>query len=320
MLNMRTASFITSTLLALGLTACGGGEQKVTIKLTDAPGDTFEKAVVTISKVYLKGSADGAGDGEEGDGKGKGGEVVLLDAPVTTDLLTLANDAADLVKDARVPTGTYKELRFVITGGYVQVKEDGVSRIYASSPDYAGLPEGAQVDGDLQLPSFSSSGLKVKFDKDADVSITSDGDQQVLLVDFNVQQSFGHAAGKDARWVMHPVIKGADLVFSGNVKVSVTPGEGVSVPEAAALTAVLVSVDPETQLVTREPLALTPGTDGTYVAEFLYLLPGSYTVDLEAAANVSFTTTPGHPASATVGSGEQSNVAFTLSSLGVAAE
>ena len=304
MLKTRTASFLTSALLALALVACGG-EQKVTIKLTDAPGDGIEKAVVTISRVYLKGSVDG----EEG-GEGKGG-VELLDEPVTTDLLTLANDATDLVKDARVPTGTYKELRFVITGAYVQVKEDGVSRIYASSPDYAGLPEGAQVDGDLQLPSFGSSGLKVKFDKDADVSITSEGDQQVILVDFDVAQSFGRQAGGSGRWVMGPVIKGADLALSGNVKVTLQPAEGVafSPADAGLINAVLVNAEGG-----REPLAFTQVEDGTYVADFKYLLPGSYQVDLEADAGVTFSTDPGHPASATVGSGAETDVSFSLTS------
>ncbi|MBF5045485.1 DUF4382 domain-containing protein [Aggregicoccus sp. 17bor-14] len=311
---MRTAKFLTSTLLALALTACGG-EQKVTVKLTDAPGDTFEKAVVTISKVYLKGSVEGsASDNAKDEDKGSKGDVVLLDTPVTTDLLTLANDTADLVKDARVPTGTYKELRFVITGAYVQVKEDGASRIYASSADYAGLPAGAHVDGPLQLPSLATSGLKVKFDKDADVSVTSEGDQQVILVDFNVAQSFGHAAGVDKKWVMHPVIKGADLQLSGNVKVTVTPAQGVVLSQAGALEAVLVSVDADTGAETREPLALSAGTDGTWSADFKYLLPGSYQVDLQAAAGATFSTTPGHPTSATVGSGAQADVAFTLTS------
>ena len=32
-----------------------------------------------------------------------------------------------------------------------------------SSADYAGLPEGAQVAGQLHMPSYGSSGLKVKF-------------------------------------------------------------------------------------------------------------------------------------------------------------
>jgi hypothetical protein len=251
--------------------------------------------------VYLKGSVDD----EEVQGA-----VELLEEPVTTDLLTLSNDTMDLVKDASVPTGTYRELRFVITGGYIQVRqEDGTSRIYATAPDYAGLPEGAQVDGELQMPSAASSGLKVKFDNDADVSVTSGGGQKVILVDFDVAQSFGRAAGGSGRWVMGPVIKGADLAFSGNVKVTLQPGAGVALSalDVGALQAVLVNA-----AGSREPLAFTQGADGAYVADFKYLLPGSYQVDLEAEEGVSFSTDPGHPAPVTVGSGAEASVGFSL--------
>ena len=82
---------------------------KITVLLTDAPGDV-KTAVVTISQIYL-----------HGDGEDASGRVILRDTPITTDLLTLANSTADLVKDATVPAGTYGQLRFVITGGYVEI-------------------------------------------------------------------------------------------------------------------------------------------------------------------------------------------------------
>ncbi|MBN8466989.1 DUF4382 domain-containing protein [Corallococcus exiguus] len=307
---MKTLRHLTSTLLMatglLFLAACGDSNARVTLKLTDAPGDGIEKAVVTISKVYLKGSVEGE------DGKG---DVVLLSEPVTTDLLTLANDTADLVKDAEVPPGTYKELRFVITGGYIQVKQDGASRIFATSASYEGLPEGAQVDGDLQMPSASSSGLKVKFDKDADVTITSDDDQKVILVDFDVAQSFGKEAGNSGKWVMRPIIKGADMQFSGNVEVTLEAGS-VSLPlgptQLASFSAVLINADGS-----RETLSFSASTATRYVADFKYLLPGTYQVDLVAPAGVSFTTDITRPATATVSSGAESDVHFVLTSFDV---
>ncbi|NOK35532.1 DUF4382 domain-containing protein [Corallococcus exercitus] len=308
---MKTLRHLTSTLLMatgmLFLAACGDSNARVTLKLTDAPGDGIEKAVVTISKVYLKGSVEGDKDGK--------GDVVLLSEPVTTDLLTLANDTADLVKDAEVPAGKYKELRFVITGGYIQVKQDGGSRIFATSRDYAGLPEGAQVDGDLQMPSASSSGLKVKFDKDADVTITSDDDQKVILVDFDVAQSFGKEAGGSGRWVMRPIIKGADLQFSGNVEVSLEAGS-VSLPlgptQLGLFSAVLINADGS-----REPMAFTASTATRYVADFKFLLPGTYQVDLVGPEGVTFSTNITRPATATVGSGAETHVDFVLTSFEV---
>ena len=61
---------------------------------------------------------------------------------MTTDLLTLANDVATLVDGAVIPAGPYSQLRFVITGGYVDV----AGAIYASSPDVRGSAPGRDRD------------------------------------------------------------------------------------------------------------------------------------------------------------------------------
>lgn len=191
------------TFLALGaVAACSdstssGGSGKLSILLTDAPGDV-KAAVVTISEIYLQGSS---------------GRVVLMNTPVTTDLLTLANTTTQLVKDATVPAGRYAQLRFVVTGGYLEVENaSGGTSTYASSPDYAGLPNGAPVDGALRMPGEAQSGLKVNLPGDA-LTLTSDG--KILLVDFDVSQSFGHAAGASGEWVMHPVLTATEVQPSG---------------------------------------------------------------------------------------------------------
>src|SRR5512141_1829104 len=129
---MNTARIALAASLAAALTACGGAQSGsqpgtgsaaqgngFTVLLKDAPAN-FNAAVVTISEIDLVGSDT----------------VVLSTTAVTTDLLKLSNDTATLVKDAVVPPGHYTQLRFVITGGYVDVG----GQIYASSPDYAGLP------------------------------------------------------------------------------------------------------------------------------------------------------------------------------------
>lgn len=301
---MRRFQLLASCLfaLALGMVGCGG-ENTVTIKLTDAPGD-FKRAVVTISEVELL-------------GEGENNRVILLNEPRTTDLITLANSTADLVKDATVPAGTYKELRFVITGAFIEVEEaDGSTKIYASAPDYAGLPEGTQVAGELQLPSYGQSGLKVKIAE----PVTVEGEQKVILVDFDVAQSFGRQAGGSGRWVMSPVIKAADITFSGTVTVTLAVGEGVSLPEKDGqpltlgnFTATLTNTGGST-----ESLPFTDANgDGIFEAQFVYLIPGDFSADVLAPQGVSFTTTPDHPASVSVGNGKQVSVAFTLSSVSV---
>jgi hypothetical protein len=169
------------------------GSGRVTLLLTDAPGDVVA-AVVTISSVTLQGDD---------------GQTLLLDAPFTTDLLDLAGTTATLAEDVVVPNGKFHELRFVITGGYVEVDNgDSTTSIFASSPSYSGLPAGATVTGSLQMPSLGQSGLKVKVPGDL---LVVDDDEHVILVDFDASQSFGHAAGNSGQWVMHPVIIASEV-------------------------------------------------------------------------------------------------------------
>jgi uncharacterized protein DUF4382 len=299
---MRRHSILASCLftLALGVIGCGG-ESKVTIKLTDAPGD-FKRAVVTISEVELL-------------GEGESNRVVLLNEAKTTDLITLANNTADLVKDAVVPAGTYKELRFVITGAFIEVEgADGSTKIYASSADYAGLPQGAQVAGNLQMPSYGASGLKVKISE----PVTVEGEQKVILVDFDVAQSFGHSAGAASeKWVMSPVIKAADITFSGTVTVTLNKADGVTLPtvNGQAITlgdfkATLTNTGNSTESV----VFTDANGDGTFEAMFKFLVPGDVSVGITGPQGVTFTTNPSGPTPMSVGSGKAVSTAFTLTS------
>ncbi len=299
---MRRISILASCLLALALGVIGcGGENTVTLKLTDASGD-FRRAVVTISEVELL-------------GEGQNNHVILLNEAKTTDLITLANDTADLVKGAVVPAGTYQELRFVITGAYIEVEQaDGSTQIFASSPDYEGLPEGAQVAGELQMPSYGASGLKVKISE----PVTVEGEQKVILVDFDVAQSFGHTGGVGSdRWIMSPVIKAADITFSGTVTVTLAKADGVTLPtvDSRAITlgdfrATLTNTGNST-----ETLVFTDANgDGTFEAQFKFLIPGDFSAGIVGPQGVTFATNPASPTPVPVGSGRSVSVAFTLTS------
>jgi hypothetical protein len=184
-----------AAVFALG---CGEGQSpagttRLSVLLTDAPGDVTA-AVVTIEEVQLI---------------GEDGVLTVSEGPATVDLLSLAGATADLVDDAVVPSGTYRELRFVLGGAYIAVEtEAGPPAIYASSPSYAGLPAGATVTGQLQMPSLAQSGLKVTLAVEA---LTLTAGQKILLVDFDARQSFGRPAGQSGRWVMHPVITGGEI-------------------------------------------------------------------------------------------------------------
>ena len=181
-----------ATLAGCGDGAAPGGTTSLSLKLTDAPGDV-QHAFVTISEIYLT---------------GEGGKVVLRDTPYTGDLLTLAGTTVDLVTDADVPSGTYAQLRFVITGACIAVENESAgSDIYATD-GYDATPCGGPATGVLQAPSYGQSGLKVVLDEAA---LTLVGPQKILLVDFDVEQSFGQLAGQSGTWVMDPVVTGGEI-------------------------------------------------------------------------------------------------------------
>ena len=294
------------TLLALLAAACGGSSSsssKMSVMLTDAPGD-FKAAVVTITQINLVGS---------------GGVTTLSNTKVTTSLLKLSNDVSTLVQDAVVQPGTYTELDFVISGGYVEVQNaTGTgTTIYASSATYEGLPEGATVGGTLRMPSFAQSGLKVTLPGG---SVTVGAESKVLLVDFDVQQSFGHDAGNSGAWVMHPVMNATDFGLSGNVNMTAKLAAGVTLPtlNSAQVTLGDFSATLTNSAGSVKTLALAPTASGsaTFGASFKYLIPGSYTLSLVAPAGMSFTASPTVPIAVTVASGAaaQEDLSITAAS------
>jgi hypothetical protein len=180
--------------LALAIVAgCDGqgpnGTTSFSVQLKDAPGDV-QQAWVTISEVDLVGA---------------GGVQVLTQTPTTVDLLTLASATATLVQDVEVPSGHYEQLRFKITGACLAVENgSGGSDVYATD-GYDATQCGGEATGLLSAPSFAQSGLKVTLTGNA-LELT--GPEKIVLVDFNVSQSFGHEA---SGWVMHPVVTGGDI-------------------------------------------------------------------------------------------------------------
>lgn len=193
-LRRAPAALLSALLLLAGCeSATGLRTGQLSLLLTDAPGDVLQ-AVVTIDQIYLQQDEDGE-------------RIILRDEDVTTDLLTLVDDTQTLIEGVEIPAGSYGQLRFVISGGYLAVEgEAGDTLIYASSPSYAGLPENTDVDGSLIMPSFAQSGLKVNLPNDA-LQVIAD-DLVVLVVDFDVAQSFGKQAGASGNWVMTPVLQG----------------------------------------------------------------------------------------------------------------
>lgn len=305
---------------ALALGACddagtvspGDDSARLSIFLTDAPGD-FEAAVVTITDIYLQ-----PGEGEDAQ------RVYLLeDAAVTTNLLELSNDALELVESEIVPEGTYEQLRFVITGGYIAVEnESGGTDIYASSADYEGLPAGAEVDGELHMPSYAQSGLKVRLpgaDGEDDGALTIQDEQKILLIDFDVSQSFGKQAGNSGRWVMRPSLEATDFQTSGSIDVAVTLADSVTLPVVDSAQVTLAdfsaTLTPAAGGDAKVVALADEDGDGVYAAEFVYLFPGDYALGIAGPDGLTITADPAVPQTVTLGSGAEVSADFTITSV-----
>lgn len=294
--------------LMLPLAACDDGTSvaqsgTMSLLLTDAPGD-FGQAVVVIESIELIGES---GDEEN--------TVVLREEADTTDLLMLSNDVEEMVAEATVPGGSYGQVRFIIPEACITVEqekadpqEDPTFLVYSSSETFT---ECGQRDGELQLPSFAQTGIKVNLPAEAtDV----DGDQHIVLLDFNVEESFGQQAGMSGMWVMTPVITTSSIEFTGSLTVELTLADTVDLDAlGASLGDFQARLTGEAQ-----PQAFTDeDDDGTYTASFLFLVPDDYETWVElqdGAPSIDFTLDPTSPQGVSVGSAEQASVAFEVTS------
>lgn len=292
--------------LALPMVGCGDstgaeGDTTLTVLLTDAAGD-LQQAWVTIDRVELM---------------GEGGSEPLMVDPITIDLIAWANDAVELVEKAPVPEGSYAQLRLVISEGCLVTSE---GQHFASSgfealdaPVECGSP-----DGDLQMPSYAQSGLKINLPGGL---LDAPGDQ-ALLLDFVVPESFSHQAGNAEKWVMHPVIKADDARFTGTIRVElikngdfefpeVDPdGDGGDDPRPATL------ADFQALLTGEMPMVFEAGTDpeDPFTATFFFLVPDTYvaSVGLVVDGLMDFTVNAVTGPSVDLGSGETQTVQFEL--------
>jgi hypothetical protein len=294
---MNKFGYILTLAAAAGLAACsdspttGAENGTVSMLITDAPGD-FRTAIVTIERIELL-----RGDGDEENDSADDSRVVLRDLPWTGDLLELSNDVDEIVSEIDVPGGSYSQLRLIISGGCIEVEgEDSTTTtVYASD----GYTECGEADGNLQMPSFASSGLKINLPSGFEV----DGGHRILLIDFDVSESFGQQAGNSGNWVMHPVIHATEVVTSGALDVALVVADSVDLPRELTADSFMIRLDDE------PAVAVVGG-----VVSFDFLMPGTYSVDLVSPDSVTVTTDPSLPLSIDVGSSSDANATITITS------
>lgn len=289
---MRRSTLLFSALTALVLGACddnGSGPDggRLTIQLTDAPAGDLTEAFIQVDKFILIGTPN--------DTTASGRIEIEPDNDDMIDLLTLTGGRImELVDEADVPEGTYSELRVVLTDAFVRLKD---GRVFATSG--ADLPDGVDVDGELKCPSCAQSGFKIKF-QGSNFSIT---DNSIVLVDFDVAQSFGHEAGNSGKFVMRPVLRAtAQTVTLGRVRGTVALAPTVTLPMCGTLTNTLALFKP---IAVMAGDTITGVTDAAGTYSITGLVPATYTLgsikDYTYANgdSLTITATP-TPASATI--------------------
>lgn len=279
--------------LALALVAAGCDDDgtrsdtaRVSVQMTDAPGD-LESATVEIVDVYLQRGADD----DEGDAR-----VTLFTGSQTFDLLDLQNGVTEELADIVIPAGSYSQLRLVV-GDVSITTEDGTT--YSTE------------DNTLQCPSCAQSGLKVKLPGG---SVDLEEDTQILLIDFDVAQSFGRARGSSGRWVMHPVMTATRLETTGVIEGTVALADGVTLPACGGGDVDLTHFIPT---VVDGEITYSGNTSVEGDHRFPFVAPGTYTtayvegIDYDNDETLTFTATA-DVSSVTVASGGSATVNYTI--------
>lgn len=275
--------------LAVLLGACdgdsmGGGTGHVSLLVTDAPGDVAA-AWVTVNRIYLQPGDEGEPDGE-GDMDGDGLQRVdLLNGvdQVTMNLALLADEVVEVVHEEPVTAGFYQQLRLVVEEACIAVEtaDEGVYDYYATSGFDPGLVDAEDVgdvepgpctDADhLQTPSLAQTGIKVLL-PDGGFEVLSD-EYSVALLDFDVSESFGHQAGVNSRWVMHPVIRGELIGLSSSLTVNLSAAEGVEFPEVDGEPIGLGDFVADLSTEEEDAPFTDEDEDETFTAHFNFLVP-----------------------------------------------
>lgn len=261
------AAVLAGPLAAACGSSTGTGMTGVSLRLTDAPGDLLE-AWVAIDSVQLQGQSSTSSGG-----------VTLFDQPTDlVNLTSLVGTTTDLVKNVQVPSGTYAQLRIFVSRAVV-VARDAAGDTVAYALGGAKLPAGSAYTpsrtGALVCPSCAQSGFKVNLPGG---SVQIQGSQKILLLDFNVSESFGHDASTSDQWILHPVMIASDFEATGTIqgKVSLNTQLG-SLPDCPAGSPRSVQDFVPTATLATDANAVSSGvvgTDSTYSMQFL--APGNY--------------------------------------------
>lgn len=275
---MRSTRYLMGLLVAaFALGACdedsvnGSGTGRLSVMLTDAPGDLAE-AWVKIEQVIL---VRNAADTLSSDSTRR-----ITITPDITNYINLLNltggQLLEIIDDESVPEGTYSQVRVVVDEAFIKLKD---GRVFATSG--AELPTGTTRSGTLRCPSCSSSGYKVMF-TGGGLNVS---DNTTVVLDFDAAQSFGHEAGNSGQWIMRPVLRAsATTIRLGSIRGTVALAQGVSLPQCGGAASTVAQFIPTAVMGTD---TLTGTTTSTGSFRISAVAPGTYTLGF--ARDLTFT-------------------------------
>ena len=275
-------SFISGLLLAasvLFLTSCGDssdgsngdapngptGGARLTLQLTDAPGD-LAHAWVEISGITLLG---------EDDNDQPTTVTVFSGSTGMIDLHTLADATVDLVTGQAVPVGSYNRMRVDIKSAVIETFAGQVIALAGSQH-----PEGKAVNLEMDCFSCTSTNPNVKLPVR---ELELDNQAKTLLLDFDVNQSFGRLADGSGAWYMRPAIFAVDMDNHGSISGRVVLENGVTLPPCGGQTTTLESFTIHTFDAADAVRSGKVAADGTYRLD--YMVPGRYGMRYDAAVD-----------------------------------
>jgi hypothetical protein len=259
---------LAAAIVGLGVAGCDDGtgprgDASVRVLLTDAPIDYVASAWVDIGAVELI-PADGDGP------------IVLTENGTDdfVDLLDLQGAVTHTLADADVEAGDYTQIRLTVEAARVELAEG-----YEFND--------GSVEKDLFIPSGAQTGIKLNLagsaGEDGSGPVTIAGGETVLVLDFDVNQSFVLQGQPEAGGFTGVIFTPTIRVVAQDVAASIAGTVTTSVA-GASLEGLVVTAEPldEGTLEEYQSQTATAVTDenGAYTIHFL--VPGSYAVSVDA--------------------------------------
>ena len=223
---MNKRSYLTLTIAALLLQACGGSGDNntelaapvLTLSVSDAPVDGAMQVVACFSEIELKATdaannktfliGDSAGSAEAND-LCTDDQGVVVNNTRGIDLLTLAGmSSAELLSDIEIAPGDYSQIRLTMSGhsyAIVDLDHDGV----ADDADEDGTPDKVAV-------SIPSNELKL----DGFTALV--GQITDLTVEFDLRKGMADPVGQEGYFLKPRAVRIVDNSVSGHIQGTVS--------------------------------------------------------------------------------------------------